>query len=68
MTVLDADDLDLCTLVWVTASYVVANLDDLLPRHNDYYTSAGSTLAHRLVPPLAAVFVTSVVRWRHRCL
>ena len=40
MTVFNADDLDLSTLVWVTASYVVANLDQLLPRQNEFDTSA----------------------------
>lgn len=36
MTVLDAGDLDLCTIVWATASYVVASLDETLPRTGEY--------------------------------
>jgi len=64
MTVLNADDLDLCTLVWVTASYVVANLDDPLPRHDDFVNEAASAHTHRLVPLLAAIFVTSLITWR----
>jgi len=53
--VLDADDLDMCTLVWATVSYVVANLDDLLPRHNDFAREEASTLAHRLVALLTEI-------------
>jgi len=64
MTVQNADDLDLCTLVWVTASYVVASLDDLLPRHDDFVSHAASTSASRLASLLAAIFVTSLVTWR----
>ena len=67
MTVLNADDLDLCTLVWITASYVVANLDDLLPRY-DHFVNAASTPTHRLMTLLVAVFVTSLVTWRPRRL
>ena len=52
---LDADDLDMCTLVWATVSYVVANLDDLLPRHNDFAREEASTLAHRLVALLTEI-------------
>ena len=69
MTVLNADDLDLCTLVWVTASYVVANLDQLLPRHDVPTPSvAAATSAHCLPPLLSAVFVTSLVAWFSRRL
>jgi len=68
MTVLNADDLDLCTLVWVTASYVVANLDHLLPRDNDFVVDAASTLTHRSVSLLAAILVTSLVTWRPRTI
>jgi len=66
MTVLNADDLDLCTLVWVTASYVVANLDDLLPRYDNVIPNIASTDTLRLVTLLAAVSVTSLVAWRPR--
>jgi hypothetical protein len=36
MTVLDADDLDLCTILWATVALTVANLDDILPRSGEY--------------------------------
>lgn len=36
LTVLDADDLDLCTILWATIALTVANLDDLLPRSGEY--------------------------------
>ena len=32
MTVLNADDLDKCAILWATVAYSVANLDDILPR------------------------------------
>jgi len=32
MTVLNADDLDLCTILWTTVVYCVSNLDTMLPR------------------------------------
>ena len=32
MNVLDADDLDRCTILWATVAYTVANLDERLPR------------------------------------
>lgn len=36
MTVLDRDELDRATILWATAVYSVANLDDILPRDGDY--------------------------------
>jgi carboxypeptidase Q len=36
MTVLDADDLDMATVLWATVAYTVASLDDILTRDNDY--------------------------------
>lgn len=32
MTVLNADDMDLCVIAWTVSAYTVANLDDMLPR------------------------------------
>ena len=43
MTVLDPDDLDLCTVVFATAAYSVASLDEILPRTGDV-TSDGTRL------------------------
>jgi len=43
MTVLDADDLDLSTIIWATVAYVTANLDDLLPRTGEYPSAPPAT-------------------------
>ena len=32
MSVLDPDDMDLCAAVWTVVAYVVANMDNMLPR------------------------------------
>lgn len=36
MTVLDRDELDRATILWATAVYSVANLDEILPREGEY--------------------------------
>ena len=33
ITHLNADDLDLCAIVWTVVTYVVADLDEMLPRY-----------------------------------
>ncbi|ELT96982.1 hypothetical protein CAPTEDRAFT_217179 [Capitella teleta] len=45
MTMMDADVLDLCTIVWTSAAYVFANTDQRIPREGE---SIGGTTA--LVP------------------
>jgi carboxypeptidase Q len=59
MTVLNADDLDMCTVIWATVAYVVASLDDLLPRTGDYVVSdaAGSHLRYASAGSPSTVFV-----------
>ena len=32
MSMMDADQIDLCTITWTAATYVIANLQDMLPR------------------------------------
>ena len=36
MTVEDSDELDRCSALFTVAAYVVANLEDMLPRDGDY--------------------------------
>ena len=33
MSVLNADDLDLCAILWAATTFSIADLDDLLPRN-----------------------------------
>jgi carboxypeptidase Q len=63
MTVQDADDLDMCTVVWATVAYVVASLDDLLPRTGDYVVSdaAGSQLHYTSAGSLSIILVLAAV-------
>ena len=39
LNVLDADDLDLCTIIWATIAHVVANLDVNLQRVDEILVS-----------------------------
>ena len=36
LSAVDPDHLDLCSVVFTTVAYVVADLDDMLPRDGDY--------------------------------
>ena len=36
MNAVDADELDLCQIVWTTVAYSVANLDWRLPQDGEY--------------------------------
>ena len=36
ITMLDPNDMDLCSIVWASSAYVVANLDSQLPREGEY--------------------------------
>jgi hypothetical protein len=35
MTMMDADDLDECTIVWTSAAFVIANTEQRLPREGE---------------------------------
>ena len=51
MTVEDSDALDRCSALFTVAAYVVANLEDMLPREGDYPDDGGhSTVGSAAVP------------------
>ena len=43
MTMMDPDVLDLCSITWASAAYVVANLEEPLPRQGAYPTGDPAT-------------------------
>jgi hypothetical protein len=65
MTVLNADDLDLCAILWATVAYATANLDDLLPRSGEYPVdrlNVGSTYyIHYNV--VCSIITTGIMLW-----
>ena len=63
MTMEDPDNLDLCTIVWAAVTYVVANLEDKLPRAGDYPQpdpSSASYVPSHLAGVIGAAFVCFV--------
>lgn len=46
MNILDPDVLDLCSVTWTSVAYVVADLEEPLPKSGDYPSHASSS------PPL----------------
>jgi len=64
MTVLNADDLDHCTILWATVAYTVANMDTILPRTGDAYVNAGVTMSHS--PLLTIIAFVAIVLFNAR--
>ena len=48
MTVQDPVAMNLCAAVWAVTAYVVADLDDMLPRDNHNHTLLYNVLKHKL--------------------
>ena len=57
LNIVDPDELDLCSIVWTVANYVVANLDDQLPRDGDYPTKEPPIGAAGFVAPQFACVI-----------
>ena len=66
MSVLNADDLDLCTALWAVTVYSVASLDTLLPRDQSPVTSAAlPVMSHpAMLLAAAAILCAAVAKLR----
>ena len=60
LNILDPDELDLCAIVWTVANYVVANLEDQLPREGAYPTKPPSA-ATSVLPSFFVFGITASV-------
>jgi len=60
MTALDRVELDHCTAVWATVAYAVANMDELLPRTNDYVDAAVTQQSMNVIGTLLVAALVAV--------
>ena len=62
LNMIDPDELDLCSIVWTVASYVVANLEDQLPREGDYPTKEPPTGGSAVcIPSAVSIMAVAVI-------
>jgi hypothetical protein len=58
---MNANDLDLCTILWATITHVVGNLDEILPRHDDVIPVSSASIVAIGYDKLAATVAVAVL-------